>query len=367
MVYKIITKVIVARIRPHLDSMISPYQAAFILGRRGTDNTIIVQEIIHSMGRSKGGKGYMAIKIDLEKAYDKIEWGFIREMLIHFNFSNNIIDLIMSCVTLVSTSLLFNGGCQESFLPSRGIRQGDPLSPYLFILCMEYLGHLIEGKCADKLWYLVKASRSGSAFSHIFFADDLVLFARADTGNCHTINEVLQEFCRRFGQKVSEAKSWVYFSPNVDLDLRENLADILGFRSTSNLGKYLGSGGQDFGFVLDRVKKKLVGWKANLLSMAGRKVLIQASPSTIPTYAMQNVQLSDKILKGINRVNRNFLWGSIENSKKMHWVGWDKVTTPKDRGGLGLQSAKGRNAALLAKLNWRFTRRTMHLGSRCSS
>ena len=240
MVYKIITKVIVARIRPHLDSMISPYQAAFILGRRGTDNTIILQEIIHSMGRSKGGKGYMAIKIDLEKAYDKIEWGFIRDMLIHFNFSNNIIDLIMSCVTLVSTSLLFNGGCLESFLPSRGIRQGDPLSPYLFILCMEYLGHLIEGKCADKLWHLVKASRSGLAFSHIFFADDLVLFARADTGNCHTINEVLQEFCRRFGQTVSEAKSWVYFSPNVDLDLRENLADILGFRSTSNLGKYLG-------------------------------------------------------------------------------------------------------------------------------
>ena len=106
--------------------------------------------------------------------------------------------------------------------------------------------------------------------------------------------------------------------------------------------------------MLDRVKKKLAGWKANLLSMAGRRVLIQASPSTIPTYAMQNVQLSDKILKGINRVNRNFLWGSIENSKKMHWVGWDKVTTPKDRGGLGLQSTKGRNTALLAKLNWRF-------------
>ena len=124
---------------------------------------------------------------------------------------------------------------------------------------------------------------------------------------------------------MSEAKSRVYFSPNVDSDLRENLADILGFRSTPNLGKYLGfplkhsgSGGQDFGFVLDRVKKKLASWKANLLSMAGRKVLIQASSSTIPTYVMQSVQLPDKILKGIDRVNRNFLWGSTENSKKMH-------------------------------------------------
>lgn len=92
------------------------------------------------------------------------------------------------------------------------------------------------------------------------------------------------------------------------------LVDILGFRSTPNLSKYLGfplkhlgNRGHDFGFVLDRVKKELASWKANLLSMAGRMVLIQASSSTIPTYVMQNVQLPNKILKGIDRVNRNFL------------------------------------------------------------
>lgn len=146
MVYKIITKVIIARIKPHLDSIIYPYKAAFILGRRGTNNIIIAQELIHSMDRAKGGTGYMTIKIDLEKAYDKNEWAFIREMLIEFNFLDNIIDLIMSCVSSVSISLLFNGGCLESFLPSRSIRQGNPLSPYLFILCMEYLGYLIEVK-----------------------------------------------------------------------------------------------------------------------------------------------------------------------------------------------------------------------------
>ena len=157
-VYKIITKIIVARIRPHLDTLVSPYQAAFVPGRRGVDNAIIVQELIHTIGRAKGKYGVMAIKIDLEKAYDRIEWISIREMLTHFNFPKNLINLIMSCVTFVSTSLLFNGGNLDSFLPSRGIRQGDPLSPYLFILCMEFLGHLIEGKCAAKLWNPVKAS-----------------------------------------------------------------------------------------------------------------------------------------------------------------------------------------------------------------
>ena len=194
-VYKIINKVIVARLRPHLEKLVSPYQAAFVLGRRGVDNTIIIQELIHSIGRIKGKKGYMAIKIDLEKAYDKLEWGFIKDMLARFNFPSNLSDLIMSCISSVSTFLLFNGGKLEPFCPSRGIRQDDPLSLYLFILCMEFLGALIEEKCNSKHWVSIKASRSGLAFSHLFFADDLILFARVDPDNCATIKGVLEEFC----------------------------------------------------------------------------------------------------------------------------------------------------------------------------
>ena len=171
---------------------------------------------------------------------------------------------------------------------------------------------------------------------------------------------MLQEFCNKSGQKVSEAKSRVFFSPNVDLDQRNDLSSILGFSATTNLGKYLGfhikhSGRQrhDFGAILDRVKKKLVGWKANILSMAGRMVLIQVSTSTIPSYVMQSNFLLNKILSDIDKVNRNFLWGSFEHKKKMHWVNWDTITKPKKLGGLGLQSARGRNTALLTKLNWR--------------
>ena len=121
-VYKIVSKILVGRIGPLLEQLISPCQTAFVLGRRGVDNAIVVQEIIHTMGRTKGKGGYMALKIDLEKAYDKLEWGFIRSMLIRFNFPNNLIEIIMSCISSVSTSLLFNGGSLEPFRPSRGIR-----------------------------------------------------------------------------------------------------------------------------------------------------------------------------------------------------------------------------------------------------
>ena len=120
------------------------------------------------------------MKIDLEKAYDKLEWGFIRNMLARINLPSKLIDVIMSCVSMVSTSILFNGEALDPILLTRGIRQGDPLSPYLFIICMEFLGQLIEEKCNMKTWQPVKASQSGPEFSHLFFADDLILFAKAD-------------------------------------------------------------------------------------------------------------------------------------------------------------------------------------------
>ena len=121
-VYKIVSKILVVRIRPLLDQLISPCQATFVPGRRGVDNAIVVQEIIHTMGRAKGKGGYMALKIDLEKAYNKLEWSFIRSMLIRYNFPKNLIEIMMTCISTVSTSLLFNGGSLEPFRPSRGIR-----------------------------------------------------------------------------------------------------------------------------------------------------------------------------------------------------------------------------------------------------
>ena len=250
---------------------------------------------------------------------------FHKGTLIRANLPANLIDIIMSCISSVSTSVLFNGKALEPIYPSRGIRLGDPLSPYIFILCMEYLGQPIEGKYNAHIWQPLKASRSGLAFSHLFFTDDLVLFAKTDGTNCSTIRVFIDEFCSISGQTISDTKSRVYFLPNMDRDTRESLSDILGFASTPSLGKYLGfhikhlgSSSHDFNFILERVKHKLAGWKANMLSLAGRTILIQASLAAIPSYIMQCNYIPRRILDGIDWANQNFLWGSLEAIRRIH-------------------------------------------------
>ena len=141
----------------------------------------------------------MVVKVDLEKAYDRLEWSFIHNVLQAFRFSHNIIKLIMSCISTSSLSMLVNGCTLEAFNPSRGIRQEDHLSLYLFIMCMEYLGCLIEEKCSKDLWFPLKASRGNIKISHLFFADDLILFAKVTNEIGEVIPEVLHTFCMEFG------------------------------------------------------------------------------------------------------------------------------------------------------------------------
>lgn len=114
-------------------------QTSFVPGRQITGNIVIVKEVIHTMKRKQGEKGFMAIKIDFEKAYDRLKWSFIRETLCEMHFPQLMIEVIMECVTTPSMKVLWNGEPTTSFTPSRGIHQGDPLSPYLFVLCMERL------------------------------------------------------------------------------------------------------------------------------------------------------------------------------------------------------------------------------------
>lgn len=121
------------------------------------------------MRRKQSGKGLMTIKIDFEKAYDRLKWSFIRDTLNEMNFPLRMVEVIMECISSPTMSVLWNGERTTAFTPTRGIRQGDPLSPYLFVLCMERLNHIIEEAIIQKHWKPINASRGGPLLSNLFF------------------------------------------------------------------------------------------------------------------------------------------------------------------------------------------------------
>lgn len=322
---------------------------------------LLTQEAVYSMSRFSGRKGAMILKIDLHKAFDSVSWSFLREVLLHFNFPVKLVDLIMFSITSSKLTILWNGESLPSFAPGRGLRQGDPLSPYLFILVMEKLSHMIHSTVDSKLWKPLKLSRGGYALSHLFFADDLMLFAEASSVQMDIIQQLLQQFASQSGLQLNVGKSKLFISKNISDARARALSQQSGIPLTADLGMYLGvpirhgrNSASSYQYIIDKIRSKLANWKLRSLSLAGRRILIQSVTSTIATHTMQSTMLPVSVTNQIDRINRDFLWGDMDPSHhRPHLLQWDVVCQAKDRGGLGLRKARQMNSALIAKLAWK--------------
>lgn len=176
--FKVITKVLVNRLQPFSCNLIGPMQNNFIPGRGTMDNAFLAQEVIHHMSKSTAKKRSVAFKIDLEKAYDNVSWIFLRETLKFYGFPEVTINLIMSCVTSSQVFILWNGSRLLAFKPGRGLKQGDPMSPYLFVLCMERLLVLIQSLVDKGEWKPILLSKHGPPISYFSTRMMCYFFAR---------------------------------------------------------------------------------------------------------------------------------------------------------------------------------------------
>lgn len=268
MIFKLITKTIANSLKVVLPSIIHDTQSAFVPGRLITDNALIAFEIFHFMKSNKSKKGSFAFKLDMSKAYDRVDWSFLRAVMESMGFDRGFVNLVLRCVESVNFSVLVNGKPGSSFIPSRGLRQGDPLSPYLFLLCAEALSVLLRKAETQNLLHGACICRGAPIISHLFFADDSIIFGRANEQELVEVKRIQDLYEKALGQVVNLHKSEIAFSVGVDTNRAEFLVSRLGARRVHKHGIYRGmpctigrSKKEVFQLLEDRIRKKLKDWK----------------------------------------------------------------------------------------------------------
>lgn len=240
-------------------------------------------------------------------------------------FSADWVKWVKQCITTVSYSVNLNGESLPYFKPSRGIRQGDPLSPYLFIIVANVLSYMMRKAIAEDKIHGIKLNRTCPTLSHLLFADDSIFFLDCSVRECQNLSTILHHYYYASGQAVNLNKSGLFFSKGCPNNLRRNMVSVLRIPEIAKTGKYLGipsdwgSSKKDmFAWILGRVNSKLESWKDNLLSRAGKEILLKAVVQTIPQYAMSIFRIPISIIKAIERKIATFWWRSSNKNSALH-------------------------------------------------
>jgi hypothetical protein len=367
-----VSKLLANRLKLCLDKCISEKQSAFVEGRSILDNALIAMEVIHALKRrTRGNKGELALKIDISKACDKVDWGFLKGMLNRMGFLDKWVQWMMMCVSTVNYSVLMNFDKVGPIYPGRGLRLGDPLSPYLFILATEGLPTLIKQSIGRGEIHGIKICRGAPLVSHLLFADDCFLFCRANIAEATHLMSILDTYSAASGQEINLSKSELFFSRNLSKAAQEDLSSIMGVKHIMGTSTYLGlpsmvgrSIKATFGYIKDRIWKKINSWRGRALSKAGKDVMIKYVLQSIPSYIMSVYLMPDSIIFDIEKMLNSFWWGDGSNKKGIRWLAWDKLARPKVEGGLGFRNFHAFNKSMIAKQAWKFVSEPDKLVSR---
>ncbi|XP_075497390.1 uncharacterized protein LOC142534404 [Primulina tabacum] len=356
---KIISKLLYSRLRVVAERLISPNQSGFVPGRMISDNILLAQELTHSLTLPTRG-GNVILKLDMAKAYDRVQWPFLFEVLRHFGFSERVVEMVSACISHCHFSVNINGSLSGFFGSTRGLRQGDPLSPMLFILGAEYLSRGL-----DRLYLQHPELRYRSGcdilISHLAYADDVIIFANGGSRSLRRLMGLLHHYENCSGQLVNVVKSSVILPPRCSERLRSRILRITRFAEGHLPLKYLGvplfRGNRVcslFEHLLQSVRRKLEGWEIRTLSPGSRITLIRSVLLSMPIYLFQVVQPPLAVMEKLELVFNAFLWGSRTLEKKWHWAKWSRACLPVMEGGLGFRRLKDLVDSFSIKLWFRF-------------
>ncbi|KAM0033324.1 putative RNA-directed DNA polymerase [Helianthus debilis subsp. tardiflorus] len=308
----------------------------------------------------KSGKEMFLFKIDFDKAYDNVNWEFLLATMDQMGFPPLWCNWIRGVLMSARSSVLVNGSPTFEFDCEKGIRQGDPISPFLFILVMEAFSGLMNKAGIIGAFHGVRLPRDGPILSLLLYVDDAMLMGDWSDFKFKNMKRILRVFFLCSGLKINLHKSEVY-GVGVNSEEVSSKVDALGCKSGGFPFVYLGikvganmNRVANWDPVVDIFRRRLSKWKAATLSIAGRVTLIKSVLDSLPTYYFSLFKAPVSVIDKLEGLMRRFLWGGSGEVKKMSWVSWEAVTKPIKEGGLGLSILKVDNEALLIKWLWRY-------------
>lgn len=253
--------------------------------------------------------------------------------------------LLLTHVPLsVRFSVLINVSPEGYITPERGLWQGDPLSPYLFILCAEVLSHLMQQAMRDRSLMGIKISNNAPAVNHLLFADDSLFFSLANLKAARKLKNIFTTYEAVSGQVINLSKSAITFGAKVNPQVKTRMRNTLGIHNNGGIGKYLGlpeqfgrKKSEMFEYIVEKVRAIKQSWKQKHLSHGDKEVLLKSVALAMHIFSMNIFRPPKEICEEINSILARFWWGSGEN-KGLHWYAWQRVSVPKREKDLDLET-----------------------------
>lgn len=268
--------------------------------------------------KKKGKDGYMVVRLDMSKAYDRVEWNFVEAIMAKMGFDLRWIRLISYCLSTTHYYVVQGGKNMGPIIPTRGIRQGDPISPYLFIICHEGFTALIN-RYIQKGWiHGCRVANRAMSISHMLFTEDSYLYCKDTTNEALWASQLLDVFEAGSVQKVNMKKSSIFFSKNTDVGTRDELCRKMQMIEAPENSLYLGplelpsTVGRNknviLGFLKEKVRKRVENLNEQMISKYGKEILLKSVVQALPSYSMSVFLLPVDICNDIEQIMCRFCW-----------------------------------------------------------